>query len=143
MYNKELFLPPAQHGPRLVSAMTNEQYLDAISAPRIDPSNTGKKVMMSTPHDDDETSDEESDEESEYEEGRVNEEENEDEDDSDAVEVDKTGKKVAGKAVAKDIVENVDEDKIGNIEDVNDNDDHEGDDIDDAGEQIADGNEKV
>lgn len=29
--------------------MTEEQYLDAISAPRIDPINQGKKVMMSRP----------------------------------------------------------------------------------------------
>ena len=87
MYNKELFLDQAQQGPRLVSAMTNEQYLDAISAPRIDPSNTGEKIMMSTPHDDDETSDEES-VESGFEENRVSEEENEDEDDNEAIEVD-------------------------------------------------------
>ena len=42
--------------------MTNAQYLDAVSAPRIDPSNQGKKVMMDRPHDDDETTDTDGDE---------------------------------------------------------------------------------
>lgn len=33
--------------PTLVSAMTDEQWLDAISCPRIDPINQGKMVMTS------------------------------------------------------------------------------------------------
>ena len=125
--------------------MTNEQYLDAISAPRIDPSNTGRKVMMSTPHDDDETSDEES-VESEYEEDWLSEEENEDEDENEVVEVDKTGKNVSGKAVAKDVVdlENVGDDELENIEHGNDGyDNHKGNDVDDADEHDSPGNEEL
>ena len=45
-------------GSKLVSAMTKQQYLDALSAPRVDPTKQGKKVMMSRPHSDDDSSDE-------------------------------------------------------------------------------------
>ena len=38
--------------------MTKQQYLDALSAPRVDPTKQGKKVMMNRPHSDDESSDE-------------------------------------------------------------------------------------
>lgn len=43
---------------KLFSAMTKQQYLDALSAPRIDPTKQGKKVMVNRRHLDDESSDE-------------------------------------------------------------------------------------
>ena len=46
-----------------MSAMTKQQYLDALSAPRVDPTNQGRKVMISKPHFVDESSDEASEEE--------------------------------------------------------------------------------
>ena len=45
MFNDELFIQDPASAPPLVSAMTDEQWLDAISCPRIDPTNQGKKVM--------------------------------------------------------------------------------------------------
>lgn len=36
------------NAPQLVSEMTHEQYLDAISCPRIDPITQGKKIMRSS-----------------------------------------------------------------------------------------------
>jgi len=36
MYHEKLFLRDAQNAPQLKSSLTNEEYLDAISAPRID-----------------------------------------------------------------------------------------------------------
>ena len=42
--------------------MTKQQYLDAVSAPRVDPTNQGKKVKIGTPHID-ESSDETNEEE--------------------------------------------------------------------------------
>ena len=61
-----MFHPDTANAPELISTMTNEQYLDAISAPRIDPTSLGRKVMMTKPTEDRETStDEDSDEEEE------------------------------------------------------------------------------
>lgn len=44
-------------GTTLISAMSDIQYLDSLSAPRIDPARQGKKVMMNRPHSDGEDSD--------------------------------------------------------------------------------------
>lgn len=51
MFNDELFIQDPADAPPLVSAMTDEQWLDAISCPRIDPINQGKKVMTSQEND--------------------------------------------------------------------------------------------
>ena len=42
--------------PNLVSAMTDQQWLDAISCPRIDPTNQGKKVFRMSQSDIDSSS---------------------------------------------------------------------------------------
>ncbi|MCJ1318953.1 hypothetical protein MMC15_004285 [Xylographa vitiligo] len=57
-YEEQLILDKAHQETQLVSAMTKQQYLDALSAPRVDPTKQGKKVMMNRPHSDDESSDE-------------------------------------------------------------------------------------
>lgn len=56
--------------------MTNEEYVDAISAPRVDPTRLGKKVMMTKPSGESETStdaepEDEEEDETEEEEGEV------------------------------------------------------------------------
>lgn len=56
MFNDELFIQDPAGAPPLVSAMTDEQWLDAISCPRIDPINQGKKVMTSQDTDTDSVS---------------------------------------------------------------------------------------
>lgn len=45
IYNDALVYQDPDSAPQLVSEMTNEQYLDAISCPRIDPIKQGQKVM--------------------------------------------------------------------------------------------------
>ncbi|MCJ1403513.1 hypothetical protein MMC11_006736 [Xylographa trunciseda] len=57
-YEEELILDKELQSTQLVSAMTKQQYLDALSAPRVDPTKQGKKVMMNRPHSDNESSDE-------------------------------------------------------------------------------------
>ena len=57
-YEKQLVLDSDFHGSKLVSAMTKQQYLDALSAPRVDPTKQGKKVIVSGPHSEDDSSDE-------------------------------------------------------------------------------------
>ncbi|OCL07692.1 hypothetical protein AOQ84DRAFT_440046 [Glonium stellatum] len=42
-YHEKLFVQDTAAAPKLHSSMTNEQYLDAISAPRIDPSDKNSK----------------------------------------------------------------------------------------------------
>lgn len=74
-----MFHPDVGTAPQLISTMTNEEYLDAISAPRVDPTRLGKKVMMTKPSDESETS---TDAESEDEEEDETEEEGNDEDDA-------------------------------------------------------------
>ncbi|MCJ1249852.1 hypothetical protein MMC30_007078 [Trapelia coarctata] len=61
-YNGQLVLNKESQGTTLVSAMTKQQYLDAVSAPRVDPTNQGKKVKIGTTHID-ESSDAASEEE--------------------------------------------------------------------------------
>jgi hypothetical protein len=56
-----LVLDEAFRGTQLVSAMTRQQYLDAVSAPRVDPTKQGKKIMISRPTDE-ESSDDSNDE---------------------------------------------------------------------------------
>lgn len=56
MFTDEMFVQDIAGAPQLVSTMTNEQWLDAISCPRIDPITQGKKVFMSLKSDS-ETSD--------------------------------------------------------------------------------------
>ena len=58
MYEEQLILDKEHQATQLVAAMTKQQYLDALSAPRVDPTKQGKKVMMNRPHSDDESSDE-------------------------------------------------------------------------------------
>ena len=41
-----MFVRDIAAAPELVSTMTNEQWLDAISCPRVDPIKQGKKVSM-------------------------------------------------------------------------------------------------
>ena len=45
IYNDALVYQDPDNAPQLVSEMTNEQYLDAISCPRIDPIRQGQKVL--------------------------------------------------------------------------------------------------
>lgn len=45
VYNDALVYQDPDNAPHLVSEMTNEQYLEAISCPRIDPIRQGQKVM--------------------------------------------------------------------------------------------------
>lgn len=45
VYNDALVYQDPEGAPQLISEMTNEQYLDAISCPRIDPIKQGQKVM--------------------------------------------------------------------------------------------------
>ena len=45
IYNDALVYQDPDSAPQLVSEMTNEQYLDAISCPRIDPIRQGQKVL--------------------------------------------------------------------------------------------------
>ncbi|KAF2458906.1 Sin-like protein conserved region-domain-containing protein [Lineolata rhizophorae] len=46
MYHEKLFLQDTAKAQRLVSSMTNDEYLDAISAPRHDPSGRVKKKPL-------------------------------------------------------------------------------------------------
>ena len=70
-----MFHPEVENALKLLSAMTREQYLDAISAPRIDPTKQEKKFMMTKPFEDsdDSTSDESEEEDIENDEGDVGE----------------------------------------------------------------------
>ena len=45
VYHDSLIYQDPNDAPHLVSEMSNEQYLDAISCPRIDPTRQGQKVM--------------------------------------------------------------------------------------------------
>ncbi|KAL2356792.1 DNA-directed RNA polymerase III subunit Rpc5 [Cryomyces antarcticus] len=45
-YHERLFVADIEAAPKLKSSMTNEQYLDAISAPRVDPSGRSKKKPL-------------------------------------------------------------------------------------------------
>lgn len=56
IFTDEMFVQDIASTPQLVSTMTNEQWLDALSCPRIDPIKQGKKVFM-TLKSDSETSD--------------------------------------------------------------------------------------
>ena len=47
MYDDTLTAEGAENAPHLISEMTNDQYLDAISCPRIDSKTQGKKVTDS------------------------------------------------------------------------------------------------
>jgi len=49
MYYDKMFLKDTKNAPQLKSAMTDDEYLDAFSAPRIDPTRMGKKVLMTKP----------------------------------------------------------------------------------------------
>lgn len=61
MYNEKLFFEDTASAPQLQSSLTNEEYLDAISAPRIDPNgrtktkarSKRKRVMIDIPGTDD------------------------------------------------------------------------------------------
>ena len=62
MWEETLVYRNAESAPKLVSDMTQEQYLDAISCPRIDPINKGRKIMRPSDADPDDfglTTDEE------------------------------------------------------------------------------------
>lgn len=45
VFNDEMFIQDPAGALPLVSTMTDEQWLDAISCPRIDPINQGKKIF--------------------------------------------------------------------------------------------------
>lgn len=79
VFNSTMFHPNVATAPQLISTMTNDEYLDAISAPRIDPTRLGMKVRMTKLSDESETS---TDAESEDEEEDETEEEDDDEDDA-------------------------------------------------------------
>ena len=55
IYDDALIYHSDQETPQLISEMSNEQYLDAISCPRDDPATQGKKVMQSSADMDDPT----------------------------------------------------------------------------------------
>ncbi len=44
-YEEQLRIAPGKRVPDLISSMTSEQWLDAMSAPRIDPTNPGRRHM--------------------------------------------------------------------------------------------------
>ncbi len=67
-YDEQLTIAPGKHTPDLISSMTNEQWLDAMSAPRIDPTNPGRR-HMSMPGRDSDPSDSEDSEETDEEDG--------------------------------------------------------------------------
>ncbi|KAK4696554.1 hypothetical protein P7C71_g1378, partial [Lecanoromycetidae sp. Uapishka_2] len=46
VYDENLIYQDPQNAPQLVSEMTNDQYLDAISCPRTDPTKQGENVMI-------------------------------------------------------------------------------------------------
>ena len=79
VYNNTMFHPDVANAPQLISTMTNEEWLDAISAARVDPTRLGKKVKMTMGSDECDTS---TDAESEDEEEDETEEEADDEDDA-------------------------------------------------------------
>lgn len=56
IFTDEMFVQDLAGAPQLVSTMTNAQWLDAFSCPRVDPIKQGKKVFM-TLQSDGETSD--------------------------------------------------------------------------------------
>lgn len=45
-YHEKLFVHDSDNAPRLKSSMTNIEYLEAISAPRVDPSGKRRKPPM-------------------------------------------------------------------------------------------------
>ncbi|MCJ1477642.1 hypothetical protein MMC13_006315 [Lambiella insularis] len=57
-YGQQLVLDKQFHETRIVSRMTKHQYLNALSAPRVDPTKQGKKVMIYRPQANDDSSDE-------------------------------------------------------------------------------------
>ena len=60
MYYDKMFLKDTKNAPKLKSTMTDDEYLDSFSAPRIDPTRMGRKVMMTKPKpESSETSDDE------------------------------------------------------------------------------------
>lgn len=56
-----MFVQDHASAPQLVSTMTNEQWLDALSCPRIDPIKQGKKVSMTLKSDNESTNTDSSD----------------------------------------------------------------------------------
>lgn len=49
MYYDKMFLKDPKSAPQLKSVLNNDEYLDSFSAPRIDPTRMGRKVMMTKP----------------------------------------------------------------------------------------------
>lgn len=68
-----MILKDTKNAPKLQSSMTNAEWLDSFSAPRVDPTRPDKKVLMTKPKpessdtsdDDEDSSSEEEDEEEE------------------------------------------------------------------------------
>ena len=56
IFTDEMFVQDFAGAPQLFSTMTNGQWLDALSCPRVDPIKQGKKIFM-TLKSDSETSD--------------------------------------------------------------------------------------
>lgn len=49
MYYDKMFLKDTKNAPELKSSMNNDEWLDSFSAPRIDPTRMGRKVLMTKP----------------------------------------------------------------------------------------------
>ena len=49
MFYNTMFLKDTKDASHLRSTMTDDEYLDAFSAPRIDPTRMGRKVLMTKP----------------------------------------------------------------------------------------------
>ena len=70
MYYDKMFLKDTKNAPELKSSMNNDEWLDSFSAPRIDPTRMGRKVLMTKPKpESSETSDDEDESSNEEEDG--------------------------------------------------------------------------
>lgn len=49
MYYNKMFLKDTKNAPELKSSMNNDEWLDSFSAPRVDPTRMGRKVLMTKP----------------------------------------------------------------------------------------------
>jgi len=49
MYYTKMFLKDTKNVPELISSMNNDEWLDSFSAPRVDPTRMGRKVLMTKP----------------------------------------------------------------------------------------------
>lgn len=80
MYYDKMFLKDTKNAPELKSSMNNDQWLDSFSAPRIDPTRMGRKVLMTKPKPESSETSDDDDDSSEEEEGGESDWEDEGED---------------------------------------------------------------